>query len=155
MSGTFWRYIRASPWIPAADIFFSFHSQAHAADLILRDNPMPVALNCRTGTSRRGYREFLRDGEFRDQVGAEVIARDPRRFFVFNAGDTRRVVVVVNQDFYYPITVTVKLPQVRRLGCRHAGKSAGRIDQRGVAHPAPVCGCGYGNVNVGEHCNES
>ena len=81
----------------------------------LSNFPLTLAYGRKIDALRRRYREFLWDGEFRDQIGAEVIARGPHRFSVFNAADSRRAVVVVNEDFYRPLTVTVKFPQGRRM----------------------------------------
>ncbi len=81
----------------------------------LSNFPLTLAYGKKIDALRRRYREFLWDGEFRDQLGVDVTARGPHRFSVFHAADGRRAVVVVNPDFDRAITATVKFPQSRRL----------------------------------------
>jgi hypothetical protein len=64
---------------------------------------------------RRRYRKFLWDAEFRDTLGAIVVASGLCRYAVYVAQDGKRGVAVMNLDQLMPITVEVTLPNSGKL----------------------------------------
>lgn len=88
-----------------------FNFKGHVTDF-----PLTLAYGKKIDALRRRYREYLWDAEFRDTLGAEVIATDGvPRHSVFVTKSGRRAVVVVNLQREKAMTVKVNLPNARRL----------------------------------------
>lgn len=81
----------------------------------LTDFPLTLAYGHKIDALRRKYKAYLWDGEYRDTLGANVSANGSHRYSVFVAGDGKRAVVVINQEFDKPITANVELPNASRL----------------------------------------
>jgi hypothetical protein len=85
----------------------------------LTDFPLTLAYGKKIDALRRRYREFLWDAEFRDSLGAQVIADGDCMHTVFRTAAGKRAVVVVNKEFSKAITAKLDLPD---LDLPNAGK---------------------------------
>lgn len=81
----------------------------------LTDFPLTLAYGKKIDALRRRYREFLWDAEFRDSVGASVIADGECLHTVFRAANGKRAVVMVNKEFGKAITAKLDLPEAGKL----------------------------------------
>ena len=77
--------------------------------------PLTLEYGKKIDALRRRYREWLWDAEFRDTLGASVVADGAHRHAVFVSKSGKRAVVVVNQEQVKSITVEVQLPNAGRL----------------------------------------
>jgi len=77
--------------------------------------PLTLDYGKKIDALRRRYREWLWDAEFRDTLGANVVADGAHRYAVFVSKNGKRAVVVVNQEQQKSITAEVKLPNAGRL----------------------------------------
>jgi len=81
----------------------------------LSDFPLTLAYGKKIDALRRKYKAFLWDGEFRDTLGATVSADGSYRYSVFIAADSKRAVVIINQEFSKSITARLTLPNANQL----------------------------------------
>ncbi len=81
----------------------------------LRDFPLTLAYGKKIDALRRKYKAYLWDGEYRDTLGADVIADGSFRYSVFVATHSKRAVVVVNQESGKAMTAKVNLPNAGKL----------------------------------------
>jgi hypothetical protein len=79
------------------------------------DFPLTLDYGKKVDALRRRYRKFLWDAEFRDTLGAIVVASGLCRYAVYVAQDGKRGVAVMNLDQLMPITVEVTLPNSGKL----------------------------------------
>ena len=87
-----------------------FNFKGHVTDF-----PLTLAYGKRVDALRRKFREYLWDADFRDTLGAEVKAAGDHRHTVFVAKSGKRAVVLVNLEQAKAISVSVALPNARRL----------------------------------------
>ena len=81
----------------------------------LTDFPLTLAYGQKIDALRRKYKAALWDAEFRDTVGAHVASDGSHRYTVFVRPSGKRAVVIVNQEYRKPITVTLELPRHESL----------------------------------------
>lgn len=81
----------------------------------LSDFPMTLAYGKKIDALRRKYREFLWDGEFRDSVGAQIIADGMCMHTVYRTAPGKRAIAIVNKEFSKAITVKLDLPDAGKL----------------------------------------
>lgn len=81
----------------------------------LTDYPLTLAYGKKIDALRRKYKDYLWDADFRDTLGASVMADGAVRHTVFVTSSGKRAVVVVNMELSKPITATVDLPHPGRL----------------------------------------
>ncbi len=81
----------------------------------LSDFPLTLAYGKKIDALRRKYREFLWDAEFRDTLGAQVIADGACLYSVFRTAAGKRAVVIVNKEFSKAITAKLDLPDAGKL----------------------------------------
>jgi hypothetical protein len=79
------------------------------------DFPLTLDYGKKVDALRRRYRKFLWDAEFRDTLGAIVVASGLCRYAIYVAQDGKRGVAVMNLDQLMPITVEVTLPNSGKL----------------------------------------
>jgi hypothetical protein len=70
-----------------------YNFKGHVTDFLLT-----LAYGKKVDALRRRYKEYLWDGEFRDTVGASVLADGAHRYTIFVAENGKRAVVVVNLE---------------------------------------------------------
>lgn len=79
------------------------------------DFPLTLAYGKEVDALRRKYREFVWDAEFRNTLGAQVVANGLFRYAVYVAEDGRRAVVLMNLEQSKPIMVQATLPNARNM----------------------------------------
>ena len=82
----------------------------------LSDFPLTLAYGKKIDALRRRYRAWLWDGEYRDTLGASVVADGSCRYSVFRTSAGKRAVVVVNTEFAKPIAARVEIPDPQKDG---------------------------------------
>jgi hypothetical protein len=82
-----------------------FNFKGHVTDF-----PQTLEYGNKIDALRRRYRAYLWDAEFRDTLGAAVKSDGNHRHSVFVAGNGKRAVVVVNQEYRKAIMAKVDLP---------------------------------------------
>lgn len=81
----------------------------------LHDFPLTLAYGQKIDALRRKYKAYLWDGEYRDQMGADVRADGAHHYSVFVTAEGKRAVILVNPDSSKGITVEVTVPHAARL----------------------------------------
>lgn len=81
----------------------------------LHDFPLTMEYGKKIDDLRRKYKAYLWDGDFRDNLGAEVSANRQFQYSVFRAASGKRAVVVVNPSSEEAITAKVSLPNAGNL----------------------------------------
>ena len=83
----------------------------------LSDFPLTMAYGGKIDALRKRYKHWLWDAEYRDVLGAEVIAHSGSKplYSVFETSTGERSVVLINDDFSREAMASVKLPQPHRL----------------------------------------
>ncbi|HEX3935001.1 MAG TPA: DUF6259 domain-containing protein, partial [Puia sp.] len=79
------------------------------------DFPLTLAYGKKIDDLRRRYKAYLWDAEFRDTEGAKVQANGSLRYSVFNAGNGKRAVVIVNMESNRNIEASLGLPKAGKL----------------------------------------
>ena len=81
----------------------------------LTDFPLTLAYGRKIDALRRRYKDYLWDADFRDTLGANVMANGSCRYSVFVTVTGKRAVVVINPDSRKSMTAQVKMPHSGNL----------------------------------------